>query len=98
MRSHFERLFFEADDCLAWHERQARDDLFNEGEETMKSIGQQIRTIAGLIGTHDVSEETSDFITAVCDLTNNGIATTMLTSEQTERVDEIHKRHYGPTT
>lgn len=77
------------DECALDNDRSQR-----EGDE-MKSIGAQIKTIAGLAWTADVDRRTSEFIDRMVEVTQNGRSTTMLTEAQVDWVGDIHKRHFG---
>ena len=64
----------------------------------MKSIGAQVRTIAGLAGTNDVDDRTSQFITRVVEQTGNGNQTASLSEKQIDWIGDIHKKHFGAIT
>lgn len=76
--------------------RQERDD--DERESFMKSIGAQIKTLQALVSTQSVNLETGVFIVEMHDITDNGRSTTVLTSEQVDRIHDLHTRYFGPVT
>lgn len=59
------------------------------------SIGAKIKLIAGLAGTADVDQRTSDFIERMDEITGNGARTSHLTGPQVEWIESIHERHFG---
>ena len=60
----------------------------------MKSIGQKIRQLAGLLGTKDITPWEEKFITSMLDVTNDGAMTTILTTKQVDTVESIFDKHY----
>lgn len=61
----------------------------------MKSIGQMIQQIEGLLGTEDISDWEDEFITSVVERTNQGTTTGTLTPKQIEQIERIYKRHFA---
>lgn len=61
----------------------------------MPSIGAMIKQIAGLSGTQDVNERTSEFIDSMVESTGNGARTSHLTEAQVTWIEDIFKRHFG---
>lgn len=61
----------------------------------MISIGAKIKAIAGLAGTRDVDERTSEFIADMDEKTLNGKTTSSLTGPQISWIESIYKRHIG---
>lgn len=61
----------------------------------MKSIGSQIKQLAGLLGTSDISEWEQGFITNILEQTNDGELTVHLTGKQVNRIEEIYQKHFS---
>lgn len=61
----------------------------------MKSLGQKIQSLAGLLGTRDISEWEDGFIESVIRQTNEGEHTTSLTDRQVEVLDRLHAKHFA---
>lgn len=73
----------------------ARDRRQREEEERMISVGAKIKQIAGLAGTKDVDQRTSDFIDSVVISTNAGTKTSHLSDKQIDWIEDIHRKHFG---
>jgi hypothetical protein len=58
-------------------------------------VGAQIKTIAGLAGTKDVDQRTSEFISNMVERTGNGKVTSHLTEAQVSWIEDIHRKHFG---
>lgn len=61
----------------------------------MKSIGDKIRRLGGLIDTKDVTRWENDFLDSIWGQTNGGLRTTHLTEKQIEVIERIFNKHYG---
>jgi hypothetical protein len=61
----------------------------------MKSIGQKIRQLTGLLGTKDINEWEHEFIRKLDGGTLGGMDTTYLSPKQVEKIDEIWSRHFA---
>lgn len=60
----------------------------------MKSLGQKIKQLAGLLGTKDVNQWEDGFIESIVRQTDEGEYTTSLTDRQVEVLDRIHSKHF----
>jgi hypothetical protein len=60
----------------------------------MKSVGSMIQLIAGLAGTQDVDERTSEFIEDMVRITDNGKKTSGLSEPRVKWIEDIYKRHF----
>ncbi len=61
----------------------------------MKSLGQKIAQLEGLIGTRDVTSWEDGFIAGLVQRTNAGKDTTRLTERQVEVAEKIYDRHFA---
>lgn len=61
----------------------------------MKSLGQKLKQLAGLVGTSDVSEWEAGFLKSVLDRSIQGEDTTRLTEKQVAVVERIHAKHFA---
>lgn len=61
----------------------------------MKSLAQKIQSLAGLLGTKDVTEWEDGFIESVMRQTDDGQRTTTLTPKQVEVLDRLHSKHFA---
>lgn len=61
----------------------------------MKSVNQKIKSLAGLIGTKDVTQWEDGFIESIVQQTNDGEYTTSLTPRQLETLDRLHAKHFA---
>lgn len=61
----------------------------------MKSVNQKIKSLAGLIGTKDVTQWEDGFIESIVQQTNDGEYTTSLTPRQIETLDKLHAKHFA---
>lgn len=61
----------------------------------MKSLGQKIKQLDGLIGTKDVTDWESEFLQSVVDRSNCGNDTTRLTHKQVEVAERIYAKHFA---
>lgn len=61
----------------------------------MKSIGAQIKQIAGLLGTRDVTAWEQRFIEDMVVKTNNGDLTVHLSPGQCEKIESIFEKHFA---
>lgn len=59
------------------------------------SLGGMLRQMAGLVDTKDVSDWENGFLKNVLARTGNGARTSILTSDQAEKVEEIWSKHFG---
>ena len=60
----------------------------------MKSVGQMIKQLSGLVGTSAVNSWEAGFITNICWQTKNGDTTAALTPPQVTVVEEIFSKHF----
>lgn len=61
----------------------------------MKSITQQIRSLEGLLGTDAIGEWETQFIENIVRRTDSGRFTRILTEKQIDKIDQIHRDHFG---
>lgn len=61
----------------------------------MKSLGQMIKQIGGLLGTKDVNDWESRFIKSVVAWTDNGERTGSLSVKQVEIIERIYRKHFA---
>lgn len=61
----------------------------------MKSLGQKIQSLAGLLGTKDVTEWEDGFIESIVRQTDEGAHTATLTPKQVEVLDRLHSKHFA---
>lgn len=61
----------------------------------MKSLGQQIKQLEGLLDTNGVSAWENEFIRSILARTHHGARTNELTPNQVEKVDEIYNKHFA---
>lgn len=62
----------------------------------MKSIGQKIKQVTGLIDTRDVSDWENRFLRDMKIKTNDGERTTHLSVKQVEWIEDIYDKHFAP--
>ena len=60
----------------------------------MLSLGAKLMQIAGLAGTADVDERTSQFIDDMLKRTGGGKRTSHLSEKQVQWIENIHERHF----
>ncbi|MEM5405803.1 hypothetical protein [Paraburkholderia unamae] len=58
------------------------------------STTDMIKRLTGLVGTKDLTDWESNFVTSVERQMNAG-RVTMLTDKQIERLDELHSKHFA---
>ncbi len=61
----------------------------------MKSLGQTIKQLAGLLGTKDVNAWETDFIKGIVQLTGNGENTKYLSAPRVEVIERIYRKHFA---
>lgn len=61
----------------------------------MKSLGQMIKQIAGLVGTKDVNDWETKFITGIVQLTDNGENTKYLSPPRIDAIERIYLKHFA---
>lgn len=61
----------------------------------MKSIGQKIRQIEGLLGTSAVTKWETEFIESISRQSEGGKSTLYLTEPQIHIVDRIYGKHFA---
>jgi hypothetical protein len=61
----------------------------------VKSVGQKIAQIEGLLGTAAANAWELEFIESIAQQTDHGRHTTRLTENQVEKVDQIYGRHFA---
>lgn len=79
------------------------DELYAKGsnrqirheKRDMKTLGQKVMQIEGLLGTKDISEWQEDFIQSVVDRTQSGKFTSMLSTKQIDVIEQIYNRHFA---
>lgn len=61
----------------------------------MKSIGQKIKQLEGLLGTSDLTDWESGFVESVLERTKKGDDTTRLSEKQVNTVENIWRRFFA---
>jgi len=61
----------------------------------MKSLGQMIKQISGLVGTKDVNDWETKFITGIVQLTENGEVTKYLSPPRIDVIERIYRKHFA---
>lgn len=61
----------------------------------MKSLGAQIKQLAALLDTTDLTDWEQDFVASVYHRSKGGTDTRSLTPKQTDTVDRIYSKHFG---
>jgi len=61
----------------------------------MKSLGQKITQLQGLVGTKDVTEWQSNFIASIGRQSDGGADTQRLTERQVKIIEEIWAIHFA---
>ena len=61
----------------------------------MRSIGQQLKLIVGLLDTKDVNDWEDDFIRSVWEQSNDGKNTSKLSEKQVNIIERIHNKHFA---
>lgn len=61
----------------------------------MKSVGQKIAQLMGLVGTKDVTGWEEGFIENISATTREGRETGHLTENQVEKIDQIYQKHFA---
>lgn len=61
----------------------------------MKSVGAQIKQIAGLRGTLDVNAWEDSFIARIVEITDDGRNTTQLTEKQLAVIERLNQQHFA---
>lgn len=61
----------------------------------MKSVGQKIQQLEGLLGTTDVTAWEGEFIAGIVERTENGAKTTRLSERQVDVIDKIYDKHFA---
>ncbi|MHB1023358.1 MAG: hypothetical protein ACYC0Z_13210 [Acidobacteriaceae bacterium] len=61
----------------------------------MKSLGQMIMQIEGLLGTDDISDWEDEFIASIVERTQSGKMTATLSPKQVEQVERIYNRNFA---
>lgn len=64
----------------------------------MKSLGDMIRRLGGLIDTQDVTPWENKFLDSIWAQTNGGLRTTHLTEKQIDAIERLFQKHYGDQT
>jgi hypothetical protein len=59
------------------------------------STNAMIRSLDGMLGTRDLSEWESGFVSSISDSTLAGKDTSRLTEKQLERLGELYRRHFA---
>lgn len=61
----------------------------------MKSLGNMIKQLAGLVGTTDLGPWEDQFLADIASKTDDGTRTQSLSSKQVEKVEQMYRRHFG---
>lgn len=61
----------------------------------MKSLGQMIKQLSGMIDTKDLNDWENRFVKNVVERTNCGQDTTCLSSKQSDIATSIHGKHFA---
>lgn len=61
----------------------------------MASINTMVKQCAGLVGTRDVTPWEDKFLADICERTNDGDNTSMLTEKQVESLERIWRKHFA---
>ncbi len=61
----------------------------------MKSIGQMIRQLEGLVGTSDLNDWENDFVENQVQRTGHGKMTEGLSEKQVEIIQKIYNKHFA---
>ena len=61
----------------------------------MKSIGQKIMQVEGLLGTSDVSDWEEEFLERMIEISDHGKKTAGLSEKQVSIIDRIWGRHFA---
>jgi len=61
----------------------------------MKSIGQMIDQLDGMLGTKDLTQWEDQFLTHITEQTNCGINTGSLSEKQVAIIERIYRKHFG---
>jgi hypothetical protein len=59
------------------------------------SISTQIIQLSGLIGTDDLNDWENDFLTDICEKTQDGKITGTLSDRQVTTIERIYKKHFA---
>ena len=59
------------------------------------SVGAMLRQMAGMVGTKDLNDFETRFVTSILRATGEGARTSILTAEQVEKVEQIWERHFS---
>jgi hypothetical protein len=61
----------------------------------MAAINTMVKKCAGLIDTKDISDWENRFLKSIDEKSKNGENTTVLSTAQVEKLEEIHGRHFS---
>lgn len=59
------------------------------------SIGAQIKSLSGLVGTKDISDWEDGFISSIVEKSGNGERTSYLTEKQVDHIDTLYRKHFA---
>lgn len=59
------------------------------------SIGNMVKSIAGMLGTSDLSAWEQSFVRSIVEQSNQGTDTSKLSEKQVEIVDTIFRKHFA---
>jgi hypothetical protein len=59
------------------------------------SIGNMVKSIAGMLGTADLSSWEQSFVRSIAEQSNQGADTSKLSEKQVEIVDTIFRKHFA---
>lgn len=60
----------------------------------MASINNMVKKCSGLLGTKDVNDWEERFLSDICERTDDGDNTSMLTERQVESLERIYSKHF----
>lgn len=61
----------------------------------MASINNMVKQCSGLLGTNDVNDWEERFLSDICERTDDGDNTSMLTEKQVESLERIWRKHFA---
>lgn len=61
----------------------------------MTTLNTQLKRLAGMVGTSDLTEWENGFVKGLLERTRNGDDTSKLTDKQIETLERLHDKHFG---
>ena len=61
----------------------------------MTTLNTQLKQLAGLVGTKDLSDWEDGFVRSLLEKTKQGDDTRALTEKQIDRLEELHGKHFS---